>query len=326
MRWQDRNRPKLYTAVSWFLCAATLPRRREHDVFLVDNVHFAPVLMKRLFLRDDQKIVVDLASHTMFFLVSNRFSPPVKRLHVWALRNYDALICEGKMTVDMARRLLGESCPPIYETFVGAPAQRLEALRSTRPNLESRRIVFVGSGPGEFRLDYKGLDLMVEAVLIAIESDPEIEFDILGEWDPELVNELTSKLPPRSRDRIHFRGKVDQIAEWFGRASLCLHTARGDAFPTSTVEAMSAGVVPLVSEWTGTRQIVSEISDRLIAPLDVAEIAERISWYFGLDRETREQLSARSRAAASPYTEEAATAHYQATFAALCRDLGIVGR
>jgi glycosyltransferase involved in cell wall biosynthesis len=324
MRWQDRSRSRLYTMASWLLCAATLPERREHDVFLIDNLHVGPVLMKRLFLRGDQKIVVHLGSHTLYFMLSGRFSALVERLHIWALRNYDALICEGRMTRDMAHKLLGDRCPPTYETFNGAPAERLGALLETHPDLDSRRIVFVGSGPSEFRMDYKGLDLMIEAVSIAAESDPEIEFDILGDWDPEVVNAVTAAIPPAVRGRIHFRGSVEGIAEWFSRASLYLHCSRGDAFPTATIEAMSAGLVPLVSEFTGTRPIVANVSDQLIAPLDPAVIAERITWYFGLDTKIRRQLSDRSRSAATPYTEEAATAHYQATFMALCEDLGLV--
>jgi glycosyltransferase involved in cell wall biosynthesis len=325
MRWQDRSRSRLYTLTSWLLCAATLPRRREHDVFLVDGLHVWPVLMKRLFLRKDQKIVAHLGSHTMYFLASHQFSPPVERLHLWALRHYDALICEGGMTVELVHQVLGDQHPAVYETFIGTPAECIEDLSEVRPNLNGRRIVFVGSGPGEFRAHYKGLDLMIEAVSIAAESDPGIEFDIVGEWDPEIVDDLTAMIPSEVGVRIHFVGPVDEITDWLRRASLYLHCSRGDAFPTATLEAMSAGLVPLVSKSTGTRQVVSNISDYLIAPLDSAEIAERISWYFGLDAEVREQLSQASRLEAKPYTEDAATAHYQATFASVCEDLGLPG-
>jgi glycosyltransferase involved in cell wall biosynthesis len=323
MRWHDRDRSRPYVLASWLVCAATLPQRREYDLFLIDGLHVPPVLMKRLFLRGDQKIVAHLGSHTTYFLLSHRFNRPVERLHLWALRNHDALICEGRMTVDIVHRLLGEACPPTYETFLGPAAERLQKLANVQPDLDARRILFVGSGPGEFRMDYKGLDLMIDAVAIASGSDPELEFDILGEWDAEIVDSLAARIPPAARARIRFRGPVDDIAGWFQRSSLYLHTARGDAFPTATIEAMSAGLVPIVSEWTGTWQVVNEVSDRLIAPLDASEIAERISWYFALDPATRHELSARSRSAAAEYTEETATGHYQETFGRICEDLGV---
>jgi glycosyltransferase involved in cell wall biosynthesis len=327
MRWQDRERSKLYVVSSWLVNAAMLPRRRRYDVFLIDNLHIGPVLMKRLFLRRNQKIVVHLGSHTMYFLLSHRFSRPVERLHLWALRHYDALLCEGRMTVDIAHELLGDKHPPIYEVFSGPGLERLQALMEVEPDLESRRILFVGGGPAEFRMHYKGLDLMIDAFSIAAESDPRIEFDIIGEWDDETVNALLARTPPAVHPRIHFCGGIGGVAEYaecLRRAALYLHCARGDAFPGATIEAMNAGLVPLVSEWTGTRQIVGQVSDRLIAPLDAAEIAERISWYFGLDADDRGELSRRSRIAAAPYNQQAATAHYTATFDKICEDLGLV--
>jgi glycosyltransferase involved in cell wall biosynthesis len=264
MRWQDQERARPYVIASWFVCAATLPRRQSYDVFLIDNLHIGPVLMKRLFLRRDQKIVAHLASHTLYFLKAHRFSPAVERLHLWALRNYDALICSGAMATELVQDLLGGKSPPLYETFGGVPTARERILNAVSPNLESRRIVFIGSGPSEFRRYYKGLDLMVAAVALAATDDDEIEFDIVGEWDPATIEMLTAGLEQGVRRRIHFLGPVDDVADVFRRASLYLHCARGDAFPVATMEAMKSGVVPLVSAWTGTRQIVADRSARCI--------------------------------------------------------------
>ena len=323
LRWQDKSRPKPYVIASWLLCAATLPERRKYDVFLVDNLHIMPVVMKRLFLRKDQKIVAYMGSHTLYFLLSHRFSRLVERLHIWALRNYDAILCEGRMSVDIAQRLLGETHAPIYESLLAPSVERLRRLREVEPDLESRRLLLISSGPGEFRMHYKGLDLMVDAVSIASQSDPTLEFDILGEWDAEIVDAVTARIPSATRQRIRFRGRVDGIADWLQRTALYLHCARGDAFPTATIEAMSAGVVPLVSEWTGTREIVAEVCDRLIAPLNSESIAERILWYFGLAAGERQRLSRRSRIAARPYTQDSASAHFESTFTRMCQDLGL---
>ncbi len=192
MRWQDQNRSRIYTAISWLVCAATLPGRRNYDVFLIDGIHVMPVVMKRLFLSRKQKIVAHLGSHTMYFLLSHRFSRPVERLHLWALRSYDALLCEGAMTMEIAHELLRDRCPPTYQIFGGPSAERVKALLKVEPDLESRRLMFLWSGPGEFRMHYKGLDLMIDAVSMAAASDPRLEFDILGDWDDEIVDGLTT--------------------------------------------------------------------------------------------------------------------------------------
>jgi glycosyltransferase involved in cell wall biosynthesis len=303
--------------------SAAVPGRRDYDVFLVDGLHISPVLMKILFLRKDQKIIAHLASHTLYFMYTHRFSRLVERLHVWALRRYDALLCEGAMASELVHRLVPESCPPTYETFIGPPAERAEYLVGLKPALDGRKILCIASGPGDFRMHYKGLDLMIEAIAGAVQHEPVIEFNILGAWDADIVDACLSRIPEEARRHVHFRGQVSDLAEWLEDASLYLQCTRGDAFPTATLEAMTAGLVPMVSEWTGTRQIVREIDERLIVPLDASEIAARIRWYFGLGRDERLRLSRRSREAVAGYTQEAAVEHYRKTFATACRDLGL---
>jgi glycosyltransferase involved in cell wall biosynthesis len=279
--------------------------------------------MKALFLSQRQKIVVHLGSHTLYFLYSHRFGRWVERIHLWALRRYDALICEGGMAVELAHRLLPESCPPTYQTFIGPPAERARFLVALNPALDGAKILFIASGPDLSRMHYKGLDLMIEAVAAAIERDSEIEFNILGDWNTDVVAACLSRIPEEARSQIHFRGEVSDVRQWFQEASLYLQCTRGDAFPTTTLEAMTAGLVPIISDWTGTSQIVRKVDERLIVPLDVAEITARIRWYFALGPDERARLSQRCREAVGGYTQEAAILHYQETFAALCRDLGV---
>jgi glycosyltransferase involved in cell wall biosynthesis len=324
MRWQDQERSILYRVVSSFVCAATLPGRRDYDVFLIDNLHIAPVLMKLLFLRKNQKIVVHLGSHTLYFLHSHRFSRLVERIHLWALARYDALICEGRMAAELAQGLLGDECPPTYETFLGPPAERSQALAALQPDLGGRMILFISSGPGPSRMHYKGLDLMIDAFAIAAQRDTDLEFNILGDWDADVVEPCLARVSEDVRSRVHFRGRVDDVENWLERAALYLHCTRGDAFPTATVEAMTAGLVPIVSEWTGTRQIIEEVDAKLIAPMDPAGIAEKIGWYFALDGSERKRLATECRRLARGYTEETARAHYRETFTTVCRDLGLI--
>ncbi|MBA2347915.1 MAG: glycosyltransferase family 4 protein [Solirubrobacterales bacterium] len=322
LRWQDQSRSRLRTVASWLVCAATLPRRREHGVFLVDNLHISPVVMKLLFLRRDQKIVVHLGSHTLYFLQSHAFSYPVARLHRWALRNYDALLCEGDMAAEIAKDLLGDDCPPAYRTFIGPPADKVAGLRSIDPDLERRSILFVGSGPAEFRMHYKGLDLMVQAFALAAKADPALEFHVVGDWGADIVRRCTAGLCDAATARITFHGPSMAVDEWYRASSIYLHAARGDAFPLASIEAMHAGLIPIVSEWTGTREIVRQLDPRLVAPLEPSAIAERILWVAGLDSKEKRELSRRGRELIAPYTAEAADDHYRRTFAIMCSQIG----
>jgi glycosyltransferase involved in cell wall biosynthesis len=327
MRWQDQARSQPYIVASWLLNAITLPTRRDYDVFLVDGLHVGPVLMKRMCLRSNQKIVAHLASHTLYFLLTHQFARRVENLNRWALRNYDALICDGRMSVEIVEQLLGPHHPPIYENYGAALDAHAHDLAAVEPDLDAARMVFLGSGPGEFRAHYKGLDIMVDAFAIAATTKPDLHFDIIGDWDETIVRSLLLRVPAGDRERIHFLGAVTDSAtlgRLLGSSALYVHCARGDAFPGSSIEAMMAGLVPLVSEWTGTRQLAERIDPRLVMPLDPVELARRIGWYFELAPAGRRALSDRSRAVAGPYTATAAAVNFAGVFQQATRELGLL--
>jgi glycosyltransferase involved in cell wall biosynthesis len=165
---------------------------------------------------------------------------------------------------------------------------------------------------------------MIEAVCLVAADDPSITFDIFGEWQGELIASLMEKVPAAMRHRIVFRGAARDITTCLAGRSLYLHCARGESFGVAVIEAMMAGVVPLVSEWTGAREVVSEVSPDLIAPLDARAIGDRIAWYFGLSSEERRRLSRLGRRAAAAYNESDAVARYRAVFVRMCEDLGVL--
>ncbi|MCR9253794.1 MAG: glycosyltransferase family 4 protein [bacterium] len=314
MRWQDKNPSFLRLILSWVVNALSYPRK-DYQYFLVDNLHMSPVLMKKLgLLRSDQKIIVHMGSHTLYFIYSNWFSGMSNKLQRFMLKNYDAIICEGEMAQKLVTKILEHDAPPTYVTFLGPPAERASQLTKIQPDLSSKEILLISHGPIGFRKHYKGLDIMCRAFGLALENDPTMQFRIVGDWEDQVVSECYDLLPEKFRKNLHFTGKVDDINRYLQQASLYLHCSRGDAFPTSSIEAMTAGLVPIVSEWTGTMQVVKEINEDLIVPLDPKIIAERINWYFDLSLDLKKELSEKAKEAVRNYTEEAAVNHYQVVF------------
>jgi len=86
---------------------------------------------------------------------------------------------------------------------------------------------------------------------------------------------------------------------------------------------MNAGLPALVSEWTGAKEVVEQVSKKLIAPLDPTAIAERIHWYFDLSPEEKKAFSEKSKEISKFYTEENSMKHYYNTFCQINADLGI---
>ena len=57
-----------------------------------------------------------------------------------------------------------------------------------------------------------------------------------------------------------------KLPEVLKHCLICVHPARFDAFPVSILEAMAAGIIPVVTPTTGTADVIARINKDLIAP------------------------------------------------------------
>lgn len=309
MRWQDRDKSIAYRIISSFINALFYPLA-SYDVILVDNLHFSPIIARKLRFIRKRKWAVHLGSHTLFFLYAGRYSPFVTRIHLWALKNYDTLICEGEMAKELVYKLLPNFSGNVEVSFLGPKRDRHSELKQLSYATDSQKLLILANGPGEFRKYYKGLDIMLEAFAELV-PDKALILDVVGEWDEETKAACLSGIPDEVKKQIIFSGHTNRITDKLQACCLMLHCSRGDAFPTSTIEAMAAGVPVLVSDWTGTRQLVKQVDERFIVALDKTKIAERISWFLKLPTEQKGVFSEAFREIAARYSEESAIQRYQ---------------
>lgn len=307
--------PRWRKYLSLVVCAATFPERRRWDLLVGDGPQHLPVLMKALrLLGPNQKAVPYLAGEFPYFLATGYYGPRRTALLRWWFARWDAYLCLGPMVEDLVRGVI----PPhrqgdvfTIQNFVRE--DRLRELQDVTPDLRSLRLLFIGHGPSGFRVFYKGLDLMVEAFARARKSLPALHWSIAGEWDSHVRQAMEARcgIPAGS---LSWLGSTPRLREILASHALYFHCARGDAWPNSVMEAMVAGVPPLVSEWTGVRDLVAQVDGRLVVPLDPDAIAERIAWYFSLPPSERTSLGERARELIrGQYTESRATEVFRAT-------------
>lgn len=322
-RWQDRNYGPLLKLFAWFINCFAFKNVRNYLVIWVDGLHFTPVFMRKLgILSKKQKLVAHMGSHTLYFMHAGKYGSVNNSLHKWLLKQYDAFFCEGQMAADLIKSL-APGHPRLYTTFLGPESKRILSLQNSSPDLFSKNILLIAAGGSDFRVYYKGLDIMLDAFRLAYENDPDLRFTILGFWTDEQKNKLTHSFPAVTRNAIQFAGNVDNIQDYLSRSALYLHCSRGDAFPTSTVEAMNSGVPVIVSEWTGTKEIVTKVEKKFITPLDAEKIAQVINWYFDLDATEKQNYSHLFRKMSASYTEESAREHYLNMFNRFMTDEGL---
>ena len=313
--------PKWQQYMSWVVNGWAFPGRRDYDLFVLQGFLVSPMLMKWMRrITPEQRVVCHHVAEQLYFLQTGFYS---KRTD-WGMRKiiqgYDAHICVGKEQT----RLLTEIDPKarVYNVYCTHISEdKYQRFTRLTPGLEEKRILFVGNIYGTWRVHYKGLDLLLEAFHLAVQRDPALSLTLLG-VHAEAYQRLTQgKYPPSTLNKIENVAFAKDLAPYFERHSLFLLPARGDAFPTVVLEAIAGGVVPMLSEATGNKEVAAEISSELVVPLDAAELARRIQWYFGLSPEARAALSARGRVVAENFTEEKGVTRFREALTQIYRDL-----
>lgn len=312
-KWNAGNPSKLYLVYAWIFNALAFKKPKQFNFFLVSGPHFSPIIMKFFRLRKDQKLIVHLGDETMYFLYTKWYGKLMQKTLVWLLNQYDALFCEGQMTADLAV-LNGVNKPKIYTTYLGVPFEREKQLLKLEHNYEDNNLIFISSGPSGWRTYYKGLDLMINAYTKAFKIAPSLSFTIVGDWDQDLQEELMKNCSQECKKSIHFTGYTKEIDKYLSNASFYFHTARGDAFPTVVLEGMSAGLIPLVSEWTGIKEVVSAVDRNFIVPIDEDLICNKLVELTKIPIRERKLIAEKMRAKSKEYSEDFAVNHYQKTF------------
>lgn len=322
IRWHDKESSRLRRYLSWLVCALTFPEAKSYDLFIAAGTHTTLPLMRTLFrIKKNQKIILYLGDEMLYFLYSNYYSPFTKKNLIGLMKKYDAIMIEGQMGSDIARSLLGSKCPPLYTIFNGMQNDHYEQVKNVVPDLLSKNIIFIGQGPSNLRYWYKGLDLMLRAFSIAFQKDSSLRFKIVGDWDNQQMRELVNSFQAPAKNAITFVNFTNDLASHLKESALLLHCARGEAYGITVLLALAAGVPALVSEWTGTKEVIQKIDPSLITVLDENTIAEKIHQYFRLPEEQKRVLSNKAREIAGQYTESRVIENYRKTMAKLITDI-----
>jgi glycosyltransferase involved in cell wall biosynthesis len=169
------------------------------------------------------------------------------------------------------------------------PVPDLSDFLKIDPSLKSNRICFVGS-----HLYIKGVDLLPEIITRVRRRIEDAEVYVIGKG--KMVNES---------DGIKVFGYVPhdkKLLLLLSECSIYLHPARFEAFGLSVVEAMAAGLIPIVTEMTGAKDLVKKVDPSLIVPVDVDAISAKIIEVLSMDIEEKEALSRRAKQVAGEWS------------------------
>ncbi len=226
------------------------------------------------------------------------FSPYWRRRFDRILEGFDGIISVSRMMYGLLPRKAQRNAHVVHPSFESD-------YFGMEPSLDSHRIAYLGA------LDErKGVDLSIEAFRKVRRSVPDARFILVG------------KGPLGKRyagvDGAEFPGFVKDPREHLRSCSLFLHLARFDPYPVSVLEGMAAGLVPVVSEMTGTRELLEDIDRELVAP-DPGSAALKLVALME-DPASVRALSARCREAVRGWDRERSLRDFRAAYQRIVED------
>lgn len=126
---------------------------------------------------------------------------------------------------------------------------------------DQNRLLFVG------RLHHhKGLDLLINAVKIVLQTNKSVYLDIVGGGELSYVEVLRASIPHEMIDRVNFLGRVDNalLPDIYSGANICFVPSRVEALGIVPLEAMACGTPVFMSSLVAADEIINDNVDGFI--------------------------------------------------------------
>lgn len=147
-----------------------------------------------------------------------------------------------------------------------------ETFFTIEPDRSSKTVVYTRSLEPVY-----GVETLIRSIPLVVESIPEARFLIAGEGSlRSSLEELVRRTP--AAERVTFLGRVpaESVPGLLARASVFVSPALADGTSPALLEAMAAGLTPVVSDIAPNRELVSNAKDGyLFRPGDERDLASK---------------------------------------------------
>ena len=229
-----------------------------------------------------------------------RSLPPYKReVLKFMIRRVDGILSDSKLSKKMAR--LYTRVP----NEVAYPYVNVGRFLPVKPNLRSFNLLYLG-----VLNEFKGVDILVDAFELIKKEFNNSTLYLCGKFLGS--RKLETKI--RRAEGVSALGFHPVPQEIMARCSVYLNVARVEPFGINVLEAMCAGLIPIVSENVGAKEVVRELDPSLVVSLDPAEIAKKVAKVFRMPYSKKVGLSRRAKKLASRFTREWSLQNFKEKF------------
>ncbi|GAK53751.1 hypothetical protein P700755_25071 [Candidatus Moduliflexus flocculans] len=214
---------------------------------------------------------------------------PMLRIATWLVDRVVTSVPEGFRVKTEKLRIVGQGIPT--DVFLPSNSWHVE----TSPF----SIIMVG------RISpFKRIDLLLTALTSLKRRDPEFECSvkIIGEPLTAIDQKYAERLRQQLRDEhidelVQFTGKIafSEIVPFYQQADCIVNLCPTGAIDKVVLEAMSCGVIPLVTNRSFQEVFGKEIAALCMSDDDSEQIASRLLAIHALSKETRQTVGAQLR-------------------------------
>jgi len=282
----------------------------KYDVYLTEGgAPLTPVAIKKILHRKSININI-IADETFMMMketpeeMKDKFLGYVNLVHKFASKYIDGAIAVSKLAKESAEEFLDV---PIRIAHPYIEDGMYERLGKICPNIKTPNIISVGYGKHA-----KGMDILVEAFKMVKREVKDAELYIIGKDNPKKWNKI---------DGVHVKGYVNDLTPYFENASLFVQASRADTFPVSTLESLRVGLPTIVTDKTGTKEVIENLGEEFVRKVDAKDITDGILHYFDLSDSEKYKLSLKAKELSKKFNKKERCEMFKREFGLLLEEL-----
>jgi glycosyltransferase involved in cell wall biosynthesis len=180
----------------------------------------------------------------------------LKRLNIWALKRADLVTTKGSVV----NAYLGEHNIPSGKIIVYNGSINLKKFYYDPSATKDIDVLFVGT----FR-SLKGPDRVLQVLGLLKKEFPKIKAYMIGQGSMySFCVDLARTL--NIDENVMFTGQVDEPAGYFQRSRILILPSTSEGLPTSMLEAMACGCIPVVSDVGNIHDVVKHAENAFLVP------------------------------------------------------------
>jgi glycosyltransferase involved in cell wall biosynthesis len=268
--------------------------RSSYDIILVEGGLGLPHAVLKKIKHPNTKIILLNADTLLYDLPEMNI---LKRKTVQQLLSYvDGFITISPLNQRIASQYYAEK--PIYSVYPYGSNNRFEI----DCDLDSKDLLFIGNNEM-----CKRFDLLVDAVKILNDDGYNFNLYLVG----SCVTKIDDNYP-----WLHKEGFQENLDKYFKDCSMYIHPADFDSCPVTVFEAMSSGLIPIITENVGEADILNKsgLATLILEDNQPEMIARKILEIANHDHTWKKNISIKCKEISSSYNEETQSKEFKKVF------------